>query len=122
MKKLKKNAIRGMSFVAVASILAGFCVQSFKGPQEAVLSASAQANVQKMNASVKTNQEDFYDDSVIYKLPDNVSETQEISVIVTMNTDSLMDVYNNTVMGGTVTNYVNSLSAKAVASASHRSL
>lgn len=115
MKKFKKNAIRCMSFVAVASILAGFCVQSFKGPKEAVLSASAQTNIQKLNASVQTNQQDFYDDSVIYKLPDNVAETQDISVIVTMNTDSLMDIYNNTVTGGTVTSYVNSSSAKVIA-------
>ena len=116
MKKFKKIAIRCMSLVGVASIFAGVCAQSFKGVNGGGLAASAQLAVQKINGSIDTHKEDFFDDSVIYKLPENLSETQEISVIVDMSADSLMDVYKNNNVSGSMSAYVNSRSGKSIAS------
>lgn len=115
MKKLKRIAIKCMSFISVSSILAGICVQSFGGKNNQILSAAAQESVKKVNANIKTNQEDFYDDSVIYKLPEGVAETQEISVIVEMSMNSLMDVYKLTSVRSTASEYVNSRAAREVA-------
>ncbi|MBO5481624.1 MAG: leucine-rich repeat protein [Clostridia bacterium] len=117
MKKLKKIAIRCMSLVGVTSIFAGICAQSFNGIKDGGVKVSAQNAVQKINGSIDTDIEKYFDDSVIYKLPEGVAETQEISVIVDMAVDSLMDKYNRGDIVGTASEYVNSRSGKTIADA-----
>ena len=61
------------------------------------------------------NQEQFYDNTVVQRLPETVSGNQEISVIVTMDTDSVMDAYEKSDKTLTLSEYVSSKEGKKVA-------
>ena len=97
--KRRNAAIRVLSLVCVASFAAGFCVDSFKsadGSTATGLVQSAGDSISKLNTAIETNREDYYDPNVIYQLPETVEENQEISVIVSMDTESVIDSYFNT--------------------------
>lgn len=113
----KKHIVRIVSLLGAASFLCSACTENAnltnnltqQGTNTNAVSAT------KTNASIKTNQEDFYNSEVIYKLPETVELDQEISVIVTMNTESVVDVYKNTVTSQTLYEFVNSKKAKQIA-------
>ena len=113
-KIIRKNSIRIMSLLMTGFMLTGVLVQ-YKGEETPV--ASGNSLITKVNGKIKTNQEDFYDDSVIQKLPANVASEQEISVIVTMNTESVMDAYEKTSKKVSLAEYVSSKEGKKVAKA-----
>ena len=112
MTKFKKASIQVMSFVGAASLLAGVCVDSAKSVKTY---AAPQETVRKLDTSLKTNQEAFYDSNVVYKLPETVKDNQSISVIVAMNTDSVVDSYDG-LDGMELTEYVHTKQAKKIAS------
>ena len=51
--------------------------------------------VELLGGSVNSNKEQFYDNSVIYKLPDTVKDTDDISVIISTKSQTLLDAYDN---------------------------
>ena len=71
--------------------------------------------ISKVDAKIKMNQEQFYDNTVVQRLPETVSGNQEISVIVTMDTDSVMDAYEKSDKTLTLSEYVSSKEGKKVA-------
>ena len=118
MKKVRKIAIKSLAFGMAASLLAGFCVSSFDGKDDEVFAASAASAIQKTDAAkIDLKTQDYFNDEVVYKLPDSVSEKQDISVIVQMNTESLMDAYGASDTKKTASEYLNSESAKKRAKA-----
>ena len=93
MKKVRKIAIKSLALGMVASLLTGFCVSSFTSKNEEMLSASASSTIRKTDAAIDLHTQDYFDSSVVYKLPDTISDLQELSVIVKMKTEALLDVY-----------------------------
>ena len=89
MKKIKKLMIRAMALCSATCFLLGACAESAKTVQNSTTTTELYS--QKLNGSIQTNQEDFYDENVIYQLPDSVALNTEISVIVVMNTESRKD-------------------------------
>ena len=73
MTKFKRLAIQCMAMLGATCIFGGVAAQSLKSGTESEIPAAAKTAIQKVNASLKTNQEDFYDNSVIHKLPESVS-------------------------------------------------
>ena len=93
MAKFRKQAIRIVSMLGVTSMLAGFCFESFDFAKDDT-TVSLNSGIKKVNANVKHNVEDYFDSNVVYRLPDELSGSEEISVIVKMDTTSLVDAYN----------------------------
>jgi subtilisin family serine protease len=56
-------------------------------------SASGNNGYINKNNSLKFDYTDYLDDSVMFKLPDHIGDNDEISVIVTVDTANVMDIY-----------------------------
>ena len=95
LKRFRKQAIRTTAVLCAGAVVGAVCVDSFAKADNQFNTVQTEAGIiQKVDASLlDTKKESFYDESVIYKLPDTVSMNDQISVIVTMNTDSLMETY-----------------------------
>ncbi len=116
-KSVKNRMIKIVALSASACLLTGFGIESFTSPKAAIGGKiEERALINKVNASLQTNQEDFYDENVVYKLPETVSKNEEISVIVAMGTDTLMDAYEAANTQKPLNEYVKSKEANAIAS------
>ena len=93
MTKTKKLLIKIMSFTLALSCSLGVLTDTrgAAAEKEAFFAASS---VDKINAGVDSGIENYFDENVVTKLPDTVKENDVISVIVKMNVDSVVDVYN----------------------------
>lgn len=122
MAGLKKQIVKIVSLLGATCFILSSCAESVKMSQGSMQQAgnNALSYATKTNASIKTNQENFYNSDVIYKVPESVSENQDISVIVTMNTESLVDIYKNTVTSKTLSDFVNSSEARKIAKETHQ--
>lgn len=118
-KKAKKYSIRILALAMGFGAAGGFFFENL-GKEFGDGSASADLAVSRVDGSVKTNTEDYFDANVTYKLPAAVSSSQEISVIVSMNADSVLDAYENSDNSRTVKEYVTTGEARATARASER--
>ncbi|MBE7077214.1 MAG: hypothetical protein E7377_00760 [Clostridiales bacterium] len=112
MKKFKKQMIRILSLCSATCFVLGACAESAKTAQNNVLNEGAGTYTEKTNGSIKTNQENFYDENVIYQLPDSVALNTDISVIVTMSTKSLVKTYLSTEKEDTVSDFIKSKEGK----------
>ena len=116
-KSVKNKMIKIVALAASACLLTGFGIDSFTTPKAALGGKLEERSlINKVNAALQTNQEDFYDENVVYKLPDTVAGNEEISVIVAMNTDTLMDAYEAANTKKTLSEYVKSNDANVIAS------
>lgn len=52
--------------------------------------------IQKLDNKAEMNLQDYLDNSVMFELSDKISDDEEISVIITVDTDNLMDAYEGT--------------------------
>ena len=118
-KKAKKYSIRILALAMGFGAAGGFFFENL-GKEFGDGSASADLAVSRVDGLVKTNTEDYFDANVTYKLPAAVSSSQEISVIVSMNADSVLDAYENSDNSRTVKEYVTTGEARATARASER--
>lgn len=92
--KFKKLAIRAMSVIGAASFVAGFCVDSFQNVKTDAATTTSVAGISKLNNNqIDSNVEEYFDPEMVYQLPSTVSEEEDVSVIVSMNTDSVIDAY-----------------------------
>ena len=105
-----------MSLLCVATLGAGFAVQSLALGEEGNVPASAQSNLRKMQALFNNDLSQYYDKNVVFKLPETVAEDEEISVIVKLSEDSLMDSFKGQNKYDTVAEYVDTRDARILAS------
>ncbi|MBE6587155.1 MAG: hypothetical protein E7647_01925 [Ruminococcaceae bacterium] len=88
--KLSKRLTRMLSLLLVISMLAGMI---------AIPSVSASdfeaSYIQKLD-NLAVDYESYLDNSVMFQLPEGVSDSEEISVIITVDGASVMDAYNGT--------------------------
>ncbi len=59
-------------------------------------SVSAESFVYRKNDNIVTDYTSYLDSSVVYKLPDSIDDNEVISVIVQLETPTLLDSYNQT--------------------------
>lgn len=83
--------------------------------------ANAESNVKKLDTldsmGVDSSLDEYFDESVVYKLSDAVKDEQEISVIVEMDTTTLLDSFNDRSLASnsrTVAEYARSAEGAAV--------
>ncbi len=113
MHKIKKFVVGILSFVMAGSFAFGpFSVQgasSVNGQK-----VNSQATFSKVNGLLQNDIEKYFDDNVIYKLPDTIADNQDISVIVTMDVKSVMDAYDETNKSLELSEFVTTREAKTV--------
>ncbi|MBQ8341298.1 MAG: leucine-rich repeat protein, partial [Clostridia bacterium] len=73
------------------------------------------SHIKKTDGLINTNLNQFLNSSVMYKLPDTVKDTDDISVIVRVKSASLLDAYEAGDMSVPFTEYVYSKEAERVA-------
>lgn len=112
MTKFKKSAVSLLSLLCAACLFTGTVFGDYSG--KAGAGAGKDGTINKVSAPVETDAEEFYDENVVYKLPDTVSDDQEISLIVDMGTQSVLDSYNENVSGMTLSEYASSSDARNI--------
>ena len=115
MAKFKKKVIKAAAFLSATSMVLGICAESFqpKKMQEAKANSSY---ISKADYSIDTKVENFYDENVVFKLSETLSENDEVSIIVSLNSDAVIDVYNRDNTSKSLTEYAHSREGKIVAS------
>ena len=117
MTKFKRNIVRIVSVLGAAGFMFTACTDSVNLDQQqnqANGNSASTSYASKTDASIQTNREQFFNSDVIYKLPDTLSNNEDISVIVTMSADSLIDAYKAKDTKKTLTEFVASKEAKAL--------
>lgn len=114
MAKLKKTLPR---FLSLALVLCMTLTAFSEAPSKSVRAEYLpQQEITKVDYSIDTDIESYLDDTVVTKLPSTVSDNQDISVIVEMNVDGLLDSYNKTSFGAkSVFEYSNTNSGRQTA-------
>ena len=79
-----------------------------------VVEAIAKQQITKLDIDVDTGVKEFLNEDVVYKLPETVSDDQDISVIVTMSNETLTESYKLADSNLTLPEYVNSKEGKKV--------
>ncbi len=94
MKKHKiTSKIRGAFAIVLTLAVA---LTSMPMIQVSALGDDFSASYIKETVNLAGDYEKYLNNSVVYKLPDNVKDSEEISVIVTLDTVSIMDAYEGT--------------------------
>ena len=81
--------------VLVALLAVTLLFGMFAAPQAEASSYQA-SYIKQLEDSLKLDMSEFLDDDVVFQLPDNVKDDQDISVIITMSIENLMDSYEKT--------------------------
>lgn len=111
--KLKKTAIAVLAIASAACITSGTVAHAFT--DKSVKTAVAPNIINNIDASVDGGLENYFDSEVVYRLPDTVAADEDISVIVTMSTDSYVDAYEKSGYSGSLQSYLDTFSAERTA-------
>ena len=118
MKKFKKLALSaisvGMAACFSTSIAAMAAANSKQWENNNASTKPADA-ISRFDAPIDTRTADLFDSSVVYRLSDNIKTNQEISVILSLNTQSTFDAYLAAGAKGEFADYMSTLSAKNLA-------
>lgn len=109
-KKTIKNILIGALIVAFA-LLSIFLVSR---KSEASKDFTSSPYVE-LNNAIKVNKEQYYDGTKIFKLPSNVRDDDQISVIVKSEKEALYDAYKSVKRDISFQDYIKTEEAKAVA-------
>ena len=110
-KKTIQQILIGVLILAF-SLLAIFLITN-----KAEASKSYNSSYVELNNSIKVNTEKYYDGTKIFKLPDNVKDSDQISVIVKSEKEALYDAYKSAKLNISFQDYLNTEEAKAVSQA-----
>ena len=91
--KFLKNCKTMLSAVLACVLLVGSVIVPAMFVGNTSASASGNNGYINKNNSLKFDYTDYLDDSVMFKLPDHIGDNDEISVIVTVDTANVMDIY-----------------------------
>jgi len=90
--KVKKVLISFASTMMVTSLTLSAVLPVVSSARNALADGNSDFDIRQIDG-LKNDLSDYYDPSVVQKLPETVADNQEISVIVKMSADSLLDVY-----------------------------
>ncbi len=114
MNKVKNVAIKALSCVCAACMLSGIVISNFKPTAaDAAVANGATASFIKRN-DIKTDREKYFDENVVYRLPEALSANQDISVIVTMDAQTTLQAYDNLKTNKTFSEYAATGAAQQV--------
>ena len=111
--KMKKKRFTKVSSRILMALLSFAMIFSFAASTLGT-TVAADSSVFKRNDSIYTDYKSYFDGSVVQKLPDTVGENETISVIVKLDTPSLLETYNETDKTMSFGEYVNTTEAQKV--------
>ena len=111
MRKFRKNAIRVFSCLFAIFMCAGTCLADFS-KKEKIVSGEEAFNIAYTNGEIHNDVESYFDPSVVQKLSETYDDNEEISVILQMDTQSIVDAYNSSDTQKSVSEYVATAKAK----------
>ena len=114
MSKFKKTIIRIMSIVGAACMSCGVFINGFDGVVKADKILPLGDITELKNVDINTNYQNFFDPSVVYELPATISKTQDISVIVEMNMNSILDAYAETNQNNSLESFLETTEAEQI--------
>ena len=90
-KQARKNQrIVGLTSVAILLVM----VVSFVASSLGMHASGNYSGISIFDGALNTNKENYYNSSVIYQLPSTVKNTDELSIIIKLNKETLLDIYN----------------------------
>ena len=92
-KTLKRVIVSVIVTLLVLSMTLAICLSLLKEGATAATSTSPYISLSQQD--INTKKEEFYNDSVIYKLPDTVSDTDIISLIIEVKQEPLLEIYKD---------------------------
>ena len=113
--KMKKKRIAKVSSRILMALLAVAMVFTFAASTLGT-TVAADTSLFKRNDGIYTNYKSYFDGSVVQALPSTVDENETISVIVKLDTPSLLEAYSKTDKAISFTEYVNTKEAKKIKS------
>ena len=114
MKKIASpNVMRTVLMVLLASVL---LVSTIAAPTAQAATMKA-AYIEKMENAPAMDLEKYLDSSVMFALPENIRDDEEISVIITVDAANLMDAYEGTDKTMSFTDFAHSAEAAAIEAA-----
>lgn len=115
MTKFKRILMRSVSMLGASCMLFGFCAANLQ-PDNSQTLAGDGSGIRQTNYSIDTKLENYFDPDVVFKLPETVASNDDISVIVSLDSVSVMDAYNAANTTKSLSQFVQSSAAKDVAS------
>ncbi len=90
-KTFKRIGISVVTTLLVLSMSLAICISTFK--ETASATSDSSSFISQIKQELNTNKEKYYDTSKVYQLPSTVKDTDEISLIVEVKQDTLLDTY-----------------------------
>ena len=113
MKKIRLTCIRIASVLAAACMTAGSVLPTIKDITFSTNDATQNETAKPMGATGFENDlTRFFDGNVVQPLPDNVSQDAEISVIVELDGDDLMETYEKSNVQTSLSSYIQSYAGR----------
>ncbi|MBP3396603.1 MAG: leucine-rich repeat protein [Clostridia bacterium] len=106
--KFARSLIGGVSLLMALVLLLGALITAVGGTE------SAGSTIRLLEETLITNRNQFFDNSVVYELPDTVKDTDIISLILKTDEESLLDAYEKSGSKLSFTEYVLTDEAAAV--------
>ena len=119
MTKFRKTALILTSVVLAASVGAIPVSASFAaGGQKssATVSKVEESTIEKLEVPFDTRVSSFFDENVVTKLPDSLSEEDEISLIVSLGGETVVDNYISSDGSRSLNDYISSFEARSLSS------
>ncbi len=107
-RKWTRIALLTLASVMVLSVAAALIVWLIPG------SSGSMGGIRPLDGSIITNRDDYLDPSVMYKLPETVKDTDDISVIIEVKEEPLLEQYKDAAGTQSFTDYAFSDEASAV--------
>ncbi len=112
MNRGKKLTIVISTVLLLVSILATTVVSALSGISGGELGASPY--ITELTDTLKVDSSKFYDGTVIYRLPDSVKDTDELSLIIEINDNAILDAYDSTDTTMSLSEFYHSETAVAI--------
>ena len=91
MAKFRKVLIKLCAVLGATSLFAGFGFESFESAAASINWDGQKITEGKTPIDLKTEQ--FFDKDVVQELPSTVKDNQQLSLILAMDTETVMDAY-----------------------------
>ena len=90
-KTIKRVAVSLIVTLLVLSMTLAVCISLLRKGADAAILPTPYVSLSQQN--IDTNKEEFYNNSVIQKLPDTVKDTDTISLIIEVKQEPLLEIY-----------------------------
>lgn len=113
MVKFKKTTLSVLSVGLAACFSASIAAMAITSKDQWTGVSSANGDtISRLDGSIDNHAADYFDGNVVSRLSDNISSNQEISVILSLNTQSALDAYLEGGSKGDFPDYLGTSSAK----------